>query len=101
MTQMGVQIGLKWAKGGYSYLASDGSQKYVFAKYKDYGITYVEAVGSSGEGNVYYNGQLVNIFSDITPAGGAFSFQSEKKGGINVRTVYTNDGKISGIETVK
>lgn len=87
----------------YGYADGTGGSTFeeIFAKYKDYGITYVEAVGSSGAGNVYYNGQLVNIFSDVTPAGGAFSFQSGKKDGINVRTVYTSDGKISGIETVK
>lgn len=73
----------------------------IFAKYKDYGITYVEAAGSSGAGNVYYNGQLVNSFSDVTPTGGAFSFRSGKEEGINVRTVYTRDGKISGMEIVQ
>ncbi len=72
-----------------------------FAKYIDYGITYVEATNVSGVGNVYYNGQLVNIFSDVTPNGGAFSFQSSKRRGINVRTVYNSDNKISGIEIVK
>lgn len=73
----------------------------IFAKYKDYGITYVEAEGSGGAGNIYYNGQLVGSFSDVTPTGGAFSFRSGEKGGINVRTVYNSDGKISGIEIVQ
>lgn len=73
----------------------------IFAKYKDYGITYVEAEGASGAGNVYYNGQLVNVFIDVTPTGGAFSFRSGKEEGINVRTVYTRDGKISGMEIVQ
>lgn len=72
----------------------------IFAKYKDYGIIYVEAAGYSGAGNVYYNGQLVNIFSDVTPTGSAFSFQSGKKEGVNVRTVYNGDGEIAGIEIV-
>lgn len=87
----------------YGYADDTGGSTFeeIFAKYKDYGITYVEAIGSSGKGNVYYNGQLVNIFSDVTPGGGVFSFQSGKKGGINVRTAYTSDGKISGIEIVK
>lgn len=73
----------------------------IFAKYKDYGITYVKAEGASGAGNVYYNGQLVNSFSDVTPNGGAFSFRSGKEEGINVRTVYTRDGEISGLEVVQ
>lgn len=73
----------------------------IFAKYKDYGITYVEAEGASGAGNVYYNGQLVNVFIDVTPTGGTFSFQSGKEEGINVRTVYTRDGEISGLEVVQ
>lgn len=73
----------------------------IFAKYKDYGITYVEAEGASGAGNVYYNGQLVNVFIDVTPTGGAFSFRSGKEEGINVRTVYTRDGEISGMEIVQ
>lgn len=81
--------------------AGGASFEEIFAKYKDYGITYVEAEGFSGAGNVYYNGQLVNIFSDVTPDGGVFSFQSKKKSGINVRIVYNSDGEISGIETVK
>lgn len=73
----------------------------IFAKYKDYGITYVEAEGASGAGNVYYNGQLVNVFIDVTPTGGTFSFRSGKEEGINVRTVYTRDGEISGLEVVQ
>lgn len=70
-----------------------------FLKYKPYGISYIEAPGASGAGNVYYNGELVHIFSDVTPSGGAFSFTSSKQGGINIRTVYHND-ELSGVETV-
>ena len=69
----------------------------IFSKYKPYGITYEEAKDASGAGNVYYNGKLVHIFSDITPAGGAFSFTSSKKSGINVRTVYQNN-ELIGVE---
>lgn len=68
----------------------------IFAKYKNYGITYVEDKNSSGRGNVYYNGQLVRKFSDISPDGHAFSFTSSKEGEINVQTIYA-DGKLSGI----
>lgn len=69
-----------------------------FSKYKDYGITYVEAKGASGAGNVYYNGHLVHQFADVSPDGGAFSFTSAEQGGINVRTVYDSSGKLAGIE---
>jgi len=96
--QTGIQEAVAY---GYTDGTGGSTFEEIFAKYKDYGITYVEAVGSSGEGNVYYNGQLVNTFSDVTPDGGIFSFQSGEKGGINVRTAYTSDGKISGIEIVK
>ncbi len=72
-----------------------------FAKYKDYGITYVEAPNASGQGNVYFNGQLVSRFSDVSPDGSAFSFTSADKGGIAVRTVYDSNGQLTGVETVK
>jgi len=71
-----------------------------FAKYKDLGITYVEAENASGRGNVFFNGQLVSRFSDISPDGSAFSFTSADKGGIAVRTVYGSNGQLSGVEIV-
>lgn len=72
-----------------------------FAKYKDFGITYVEANGVSGRGNVYLNGQLVSHFADVAPNGNAFSFASAEQGGIAVRTVYDDNGKLAGVEPVK
>lgn len=60
----------------------------------------VEAEGASGAGNVYYNGQLVSRFADLTPDGGAFTFTSAEQGGINVKTVYDNSGRLTGVETV-
>lgn len=68
-----------------------------FSKYAAYGITYVE---SDSERNVYYNGSLVRNFADITPDGGAFSFTSSKKGGINIKTIYS-DGRLCGVEQIK
>lgn len=70
-----------------------------FEKYAPFGITYEEAEGDGGFGNVYYNGQLVRSFTDLTPDGGAFTFSSAKQGGIAVKTVYDNNGKLTGIET--
>lgn len=69
----------------------------IFSKYAAYGITYVEA---NGERNVYYNGNLVHNFADISPDGGAFSFTSSKAGGINIKTIYA-DGRLCGVEQTK
>ena len=64
----------------------------IFEKYAPFGITYEETEGSSGKGNVYYNGQLVSRFSDLTPEGGAFTFSSAEQGNFAVKTVYDEDG---------
>ena len=71
-----------------------------FAKYSPFGITYEEAKGASGAGNVYLNGRLVSRFADVTPDGGAFTFTSAKQGGITVRTVYDSSGRLTGAEAV-
>ena len=73
----------------------------LFEKYAPFGITYEEAKGASGAGNVYYNGQLVSQFADLTPDGGAFTFSSAKQGGITVKTVYDNYGRLTGVEAVE
>ena len=72
-----------------------------FAPYKAFGIEYVEAQSVSGRGNVYYNGQLVDTFIDITPADGVFSFQSADGGGIKVQTVYDPDGALTGVQALR
>lgn len=72
-----------------------------FEKYASFGITYEEAEGASGAGNVYYNGQLVSRFADLAPDGGAFTFSSAQPGGIAVKTVYDNHGKLTGIEIIE
>lgn len=71
-----------------------------FEKYVPFGITYVEADGASTARNIYYNGQLVSQFADLTPDGGAFTFSSAEQGGITVKTVYDNSGRLTGVETV-
>ena len=71
-----------------------------FAKYAPFGITYEEAEGASGAGNVYWNGRLVSRFADITPDGGAFTFSSAKGGGITVKTVYDGSGRLAGAEVI-
>lgn len=70
----------------------------IFERYNAFGIEYVEAKNASGAGNVYYNGQLVKSFSDISPNGGTFTFNSADGGKINVQTVYGTDGNLVGVE---
>ena len=72
----------------------------IFEKYAPFGITYEEAEGSSGRGNVYYNGQLVSQFSDLTPDGGAFTFSPAEQGDFAVKTVYDENGRLIGVEPV-
>lgn len=67
---------ISMAEGDATALGKDFAE--IFEKYAPFGITYEEAEGSSGRGNVYYNGQLVSQFSDLTPDGGAFTFSSVK-----------------------
>ncbi len=94
MTQEAVSFGFVGNTGGVTFEER-------FAKYKDYGITYVEAPNASGQGNVYLNGQLVSRFSDVSPDGSVFSFTAADKGGISVQAVYDNNGKLAGVEPVK
>ena len=84
------------AKGSYDPNARTFTD--IFAKYKQFGIEYVEAENASGAGDVYYNGQLVNAFSDVAPEGSAFSFNSANGGTINAQTVYEN-GILVGVRT--
>ncbi len=64
----------------------------IFAQYKAYGVTY-------REGSVYYNGELVNCFADVSNTGTFFYESKTKGGGVNLRTVYDNAGKLTGVET--
>ncbi len=72
-----------------------------FEKYRDFGITYVEAPKTSGRGNVYLSGQLVSRFADVSPDGSAFSFTSADIGGITVQTIYDDSGNLVGVESVQ
>ena len=69
-----------------------------FEKYAPFGITYEEIDGTR---NVYYSGQLVGQFADLTPDGGAFTFVSADQGGVTVKTVYDDHGRLTGVETVE
>lgn len=73
----------------------------IFASYEVYGLTYKEAVtGNGAERNLFYNGQPVRSFGDVSPSGSAFSFTSTDPEGIQVRTVYSESGELVGIEPV-
>ncbi len=73
----------------------------IFASYEVYGLTYKEAVtGNGAERNLFYNGQPVRSFGDVSPSGSAFSFTSTDPEGIQVRTVYNESGELVGIEPV-
>ena len=84
-----------------SYDPSAESFTDLFAKYKGFGIEYVESATASGAGNVYYNGQLVNSFADISPNGEAFTFHSADSGNINVQIIYGMDGNLTGVELLR
>lgn len=70
----------------------------VFAAYRDLGVEFVESPEGSGTGNVYYLGELVKGFADVSPEGGAFVFHSRDRGSCNVRTVYDGEGNLTGVE---
>ncbi|MCM1026609.1 MAG: M56 family metallopeptidase [Roseburia sp.] len=93
MTQESTALGFVGDTGGTTFEER-------FAQYKDFGITYEEADGVSGRGNVYLNGQLVSRFADVSPDGSAFSFTSAEQGGISAQTVYDQDGNLTGVKVV-
>lgn len=84
---------LQTATTAYAQPLTEGRRfEEIFAQYKAYGVTY-------REGSVYYNGELVNCFADVSNTG-TFSYESKTKGGgVNLRTVYDNAGKLTGVET--
>ncbi len=68
----------------------------IFSAYKDYGIAYEEPEDGS-IGNVYWEGELVKQFIDVSKQG-TFSFESSDGGDIIVQTVYDKNGKLTGLE---
>lgn len=96
----GAQVVYAFAADGDSGGDSGETFGERFARYRDFGITYVEAEGAGGAGNVYWNGQPVCRFIDVDPAGGVFSFTSDQQGGLCARTVYDGDGTLRGVEAV-
>lgn len=71
----------------------------IFADYAPYGITYTESVSEDGViGTVYYNGQPVSRFSDISDET-TFSFASDTKG-LHVQAIRDKNGKLTGIKPI-
>lgn len=68
-----------------------------FEAYRAFGIEFMESPEGSGVGNVYYLGELVDAFADLSDAG-AFVFHSQDGGSCSVRTVYDRRGALSGVE---
>ena len=94
-------VGVTYVADGSMTIAEPGiSFAERFAQYAPFGITYEEAEGASGAGNVYYNGRLVSRFADITPDGGAFTFTSAKQGGMIVKMLYDDNGNLTGVGTI-
>lgn len=84
---------------GESYAVSEGRTfESIFAGYGKFGITYKAT--PNGLGNVYYNGELVKHFSDVSPNGSSFSFESTDGGEITVSVVYDEKGYINGVKKV-
>ncbi|QSZ67827.1 M56 family metallopeptidase [Methanofollis aquaemaris] len=96
---------LKMLSGSDTYVVEDvsggsGQGESVvqrFSKYKRYGIEYKEREGGS-VGNVYYNGQMVQIFIDENKSSGIFTYRSVGGGEIVVHTIYDENGKLIGVE---
>ena len=88
--QIAAAAGNAGAAGGQTF-------EEIFARYKDYGLTYEPAEG--GRGNLFYNGRPVASFADQRPDGGVFSFMSDSGEGLTLRTEYGGDGVLLGLKT--
>lgn len=68
----------------------------IFAQYVDYGLTYQPRKG--GMGTLTWQGERVKSFADLKPDGGAFSYSDpEMEEGLHLRTVYDQNGKLTGL----
>ncbi len=73
----------------------------LFQKYRKYGLVYKEEQSDGGlERNLYYKGEIVGGFADISPSGGVFTFGSSRPGKIKLKTVYNDKGELTGIQPV-
>jgi YD repeat-containing protein len=77
---------------------ADASFMADMAKYAPFGVTFVQ---SGDFGNLYWNGELVDILVDHSPDGRYTTIGSEDNGGIKIQTVYDSNGKLAGVEVIE
>lgn len=65
-------------------------------KFKEYGITYQDF--GDGQGNICWNGEFVEQLWDEAPDGSVSVSVSTTKNGVIVKSVYDEDGHLTGIE---
>ncbi len=65
-----------------------------FAQYAEFGLKYEEKEGLR---RLYYNGEPVAKFVDISPDGGIFVFAPDGGGTVRVQTEYDEEGKLVGL----
>lgn len=70
----------------------------MFEDYASFGVKFDTKSINGGLGNIYFNGKLVKQFVDLQPDGGTFSCSSSDGGDITVRTVYDENGNLTGVE---
>jgi YD repeat-containing protein len=68
------------------------------AQYAPFGVIFVQ---SGDFGDLYWNGELVDILIDQSPVGVYTTIGSEDEGGITIQTVYDSSGKLTGVEAVE
>lgn len=80
-------------------MESDGGPGFpdVLRKYEPFGLIFVR---NGNFGNVYYNGDLVDTFIDRAPDGSYMTVGSIDEGGMDVETVYDENGKLIGVQPV-
>ena len=67
----------------------------MFEPLKKFGLEFKEEDGGR---NLYYNGRAVGKFIDIKPDGGVFVFDSDGGGDLILRTVYDENGRLTGVK---
>lgn len=73
----------------------------LFQKYRKYGLVYKEEPAAGGlERNLYYRGEIVGGFSDISPSGSVFTFGSTREGALKLKTLYSDKGELVGVQPV-
>lgn len=66
-------------------------------QYEPFGVVYVQKDGYFG--NLYYNGDLVDVLVDRAPDGSYMTVGSIDDGGVKIHTVYDDNGALIGVTT--